>query len=295
MTNRKFSLLFFLGLSFGLLAMDAPEKMGNVIFEDALVDAVRDNDVKEVSRLLCSDAGPDYMKQEGDMAFLNAIIYENKKIIYLLLVYGNEKELLAVEGVVGDEENCTALSLAQEAKNPEILDLVTTLMRKRTKSDFPKILFSPGIQDYLKNLIDNEKKSIKVAMYWLRDHYLESQIEDRLKNKVETKLIYDQSCDPGIPQHLCNKGALVKKWTKDEGLMHHKFWVFGESIGSKQLVVTGSYNATNKAEDRNRENIVVLDDKKVIKKFLKQFESLWNNPHAKELKKRKGFLESNKS
>ncbi len=285
MTNRKFSLLFFLCLSFGLLAMDAPEKKkGILVFEDALVDAVRDNNFDEASRLLCGDAGSDYIQQEGKKAFLLAVKKKNKKIMHLLLAHGDEKKLLAAK-----TKKYTVLELAQKKKNPEILQLITTLMKKQTKSDFPQVFFSPGIQDYLKNLIANEKKSIKIAMYWFFDNYLAKQIEDRLMKNVKIKLIYDQGCFSNIPQFLCDKGALVKKWTQDKGLMHHKFWIFGKNIDDKQLVAVGSYNATGAAEKTNCENIVILDDKEVIKKFLKQFEYLWKTPTEK-LKKRKRFL-----
>lgn len=51
--------------------------------------------------------------------------------------------------------------------------------------------------------------------------------------------------------------------------MHHKVFIIDEEI-----VITGSYNPTKNANERNDENILIIKDKSIAKQFLKEFYSL---------------------
>jgi phosphatidylserine/phosphatidylglycerophosphate/cardiolipin synthase-like enzyme len=51
--------------------------------------------------------------------------------------------------------------------------------------------------------------------------------------------------------------------------MHHKFMIV-----DGELVVTGSYNWSTAAEDRNDENFVVIRDKAVVDRFTQEFNRL---------------------
>jgi phosphatidylserine/phosphatidylglycerophosphate/cardiolipin synthase-like enzyme len=51
--------------------------------------------------------------------------------------------------------------------------------------------------------------------------------------------------------------------------MHHKFMIV-----DGELVVTGSYNWSTAAEDRNDENFVVIRDKEVVDRFTQEFNRL---------------------
>jgi phosphatidylserine/phosphatidylglycerophosphate/cardiolipin synthase-like enzyme len=52
--------------------------------------------------------------------------------------------------------------------------------------------------------------------------------------------------------------------------MHHKFAIFDD-----RLVATGSYNWTQSAERANYENLILLDDPKVVARFTEEFQRLW--------------------
>jgi phosphatidylserine/phosphatidylglycerophosphate/cardiolipin synthase-like enzyme len=54
-------------------------------------------------------------------------------------------------------------------------------------------------------------------------------------------------------------------------LMHHKFMVVDGG-----LVLTGSYNWSTAAEDRNDENIVIIRDRHVAEAFTQEFNRLWS-------------------
>jgi phosphatidylserine/phosphatidylglycerophosphate/cardiolipin synthase-like enzyme len=54
------------------------------------------------------------------------------------------------------------------------------------------------------------------------------------------------------------------------GLMHHKVMIIDESI-----VVTGSYNFTASAEDRNDENLVIIYSPEIARLYLAEFQRVF--------------------
>ena len=54
------------------------------------------------------------------------------------------------------------------------------------------------------------------------------------------------------------------------GLMHNKFAVI-----DGRTVLTGSFNWTITADTKNDENLLVITDKELAQKYVKQFNRLW--------------------
>lgn len=52
--------------------------------------------------------------------------------------------------------------------------------------------------------------------------------------------------------------------------MHNKFAIF-----DGRLLLTGSYNWTDSAEDYNWENVIILDDTAVVRAYKDEFEMMW--------------------
>ena len=61
----------------------------------------------------------------------------------------------------------------------------------------------------------------------------------------------------------------VKKDT-NKYKMHHKVFII-----DNETVVTGSFNPTASAENKNDENIIIIKDKNIAGSFLKEFDRLW--------------------
>jgi len=55
-----------------------------------------------------------------------------------------------------------------------------------------------------------------------------------------------------------------------ECYMHHKFAVFDRAV-----LLSGSYNWTRTAAERNSENVLVTDEPVLVKAFVNTFEGLW--------------------
>ncbi|MBV8660572.1 MAG: hypothetical protein JO129_00275 [Candidatus Dependentiae bacterium] len=129
------------------------------------------------------------------------------------------------------------------------------------------------------NMINAEQKTIWGAIYMFTDKKIAQALVDAKKRGVDVQLIIDQ-----ISMSTCGKG----KFLQDNGvpvivhkteefnpytmaLMHHKFFIFGCNKDRKSLVWTGSWNCTLRATQHNDENVIVIDDWLIIKKYADQF------------------------
>ena len=63
--------------------------------------------------------------------------------------------------------------------------------------------------------------------------------------------------------------------------MHNKFAVI-----DNRILLTGSYNWTFSANNRNDENLMVIDDPEIIEIFQNQFVNLWTNKYSLERTRR---------
>jgi len=59
--------------------------------------------------------------------------------------------------------------------------------------------------------------------------------------------------------------------------MHNKF-----AIIDSRILLTGSYNWTFSANNRNDENLLIIDDPEIIEIFQNQFVNLWTNKYSLE-------------
>ncbi|GAJ17985.1 unnamed protein product, partial [marine sediment metagenome] len=60
-------------------------------------------------------------------------------------------------------------------------------------------------------------------------------------------------------------------------IMHNKFAVI-----DNEVVITGSYNWTASAGERNDENLLVIDDDYIVERYQDQFNNLWDNKYSLE-------------
>ena len=81
---------------------------------------------------------------------------------------------------------------------------------------------------------------------------------------------HDKAGDRGSDiDRLAARGMAVRV-DRSPDHMHHKFAVFDDA-----LVLTGSYNWTRSAANRNQENFLISDDARLVSSFTRGFEELW--------------------
>jgi phosphatidylserine/phosphatidylglycerophosphate/cardiolipin synthase-like enzyme len=127
--------------------------------------------------------------------------------------------------------------------------------------------------DLLTGLIRGSKDRIYVAIYsFTSDRLAEALIEARRRG-VDVRVVMERreaNVTGSEYPRLLGAGVDVRL-DANPGLMHHKFMVI-----DGEIVVTGSYNWSAAAEERNDENLVVIRDRAVAGAFEREFERIWS-------------------
>nr|WP_294988942.1 phospholipase D-like domain-containing protein [uncultured Sediminibacterium sp.] len=127
------------------------------------------------------------------------------------------------------------------------------------------------IQKEIISQIDICTRSLKIAVTWFTNRDIFDAIIRRIREaniSVELIVLNDRINNKreGVPfQELINLNGKFYYSTSD-AMVHHKFCIFDD-----QKVITGSYNWTYYAENRNWENIVTLTDIGVVTAYVEEF------------------------
>jgi len=127
--------------------------------------------------------------------------------------------------------------------------------------------------------INQAEAFINIAMYIFTDREIALPLMDAQKRGVKVRVYLDRSqieSTYSISRLLVQKGIKVRISTNNY-IMHHKF-----AIIDNRLLLTGSYNWTFSANNRNDENLMIIDDPEIIKIFQNQFVNLWTNKYSLE-------------
>lgn len=149
---------------------------------------------------------------------------------------------------------------------------------------YKQAFFSPddNVQEILVQLIEQEKKSIKIAIFSFTDGKIAQTLINARRRGVQVEVIVDVT---GLRDKFNKIEALTANGIKVmiydpknnsiyNDIMHHKFVIFENNIGDKSLLWTGSYNFTRSATLNNQENVLILDEIHLIQKYARQFELL---------------------
>jgi len=140
----------------------------------------------------------------------------------------------------------------------------------------PQALFSPhgGIRDRIIKACNLSKTSIDVAIF----DFTSGDLADALVRAKDRGTALRVIADPkrGADKHsetpfLQKKGVNLRLLPgKGRGIMHNKFAIF-----DGKLLLTGSYNWTESAEEYNWENVIILEDTAVVRAYRDEFEKMW--------------------
>ena len=134
-----------------------------------------------------------------------------------------------------------------------------------------QVFFSPrgGAQDALVATIGQAKDSIFVQAYSFTSAPIAKALVDAAKRGVKIEAILDKSQrserytgatflrNEGIPVYIDDKHAIA----------HNKVMIIDGSI-----VVTGSFNFTKAAEEKNAENLLIIQNKDLAKIYMNNLE-----------------------
>lgn len=133
--------------------------------------------------------------------------------------------------------------------------------------------FSPkgGCAEAIINLIDSANKSIHVLIYIFTLDSIGDALIRAFRRGVDVKVIFEKREIDEYSEYwrLKNAGVPVRNDTNPY-LMHNKIMIV-----DSEIVVTGSYNWSWSAEERNDENIVIIKSRRVAEEYERIFESIW--------------------
>lgn len=151
-----------------------------------------------------------------------------------------------------------------------------TLVSPKTQEENTRVYFSPGTQcrEAIIQQIRQAKSSLHICVFTISDNEITDEIIDASKRGINIQIISDndKAYDKGSDVIRMAELGIPTKVDGTRGHMHHKFCVI-----DKETVISGSYNWTRSAADRNYENITIGTHPRITKTFLSEFHKLWNN------------------
>ena len=150
-----------------------------------------------------------------------------------------------------------------------------------------QVYFSPngGCQDAVIAEISKAQKTIDIAMYYLSSREIAQELVKAKDHNVKVRIVLDKEQETQYyskSRYLIKRGFEVKYHT-GPGLMHNKFAVIDNNV-----LITGSFNWTSTADQKNEENLLIITDKDLIRKYTDRFEYLWKMGRKGELKEGQG-------
>lgn len=119
-------------------------------------------------------------------------------------------------------------------------------------------------QAHVFNVLRKAKDSIHFMTYSFTDDDIGSLLVEKMNKGVEVKGVFDPRKDKYSEYEKLKDVSKVAK-------VHHKVFIIDGNT-----VITGSYNPTKNADERNDENIMIIRDADVAQKFENEFARLFD-------------------
>lgn len=163
---------------------------------------------------------------------------------------------------------------------PELIDWIEECNKLTLPSKYHQsgnyAFFSPGnaCRSAIISKMKAAKNSLKICVFTISDNEIRDEILIAYRRGISVKIISDndKSFDAGSDIDYLSKKGIKIKIDQTANHMHHKFCVV-----DNEVLITGSYNWTRSAAERNQENIVISQDNTLIKSFINEFDQLWDN------------------
>ena len=122
------------------------------------------------------------------------------------------------------------------------------------------------------SLIDSARQSVLVAVFSFTSNPLADALIRAHRRGVEVRVVIEmeQANVRGSEYERLRSAGVAVRLDGNSDLMHHKFMVV-----DGRVVVTGSYNWSAAAEDRNDENVVVIYGEEIAALYSREFERVW--------------------
>jgi len=183
--------------------------------------------------------------------------------------------LTTTSATISTKTSTTTLPVTFTTTSSQYATVTTTVTSLQPSGEVVGVCFSPkgGCASQVAYWIGRANSSVHVLIY----SFTLSNIGDALlqaKNKgVDVKVVFEKSQVSQYSQYfrLTSAGLNVRNDTNPD-LMHDKV-----AIIDGYIVITGSFNWSNAAEDDNNENMVIIKSSDLGNRYETVFQQIWNS------------------
>ena len=132
-------------------------------------------------------------------------------------------------------------------------------------------------RDLMASALGEAKGSVRAVVYKFDDPKMMLILQEALDRGLGLRVLCDekQSNKHGsLFSKLAKSGAEVRIWPKKQGKLHAKF-----VICDAARVLSGSWNWTRSAGDKNLELLLDINEKSMVNRFEELFSQLWEKGH----------------
>ena len=197
----------------------------------------------------------------GAMNFTDSGAYEDNN--HLMRIHSTKiAEDYSVEFKEMFEDNMFGPNIVAKTPNP-------TVTIDDTRMD---IYFSPddGVLNALASLLNGAEQSIHFLAFSFTSNDLGAIVREKAEAGLTIAGVMDQeqiSSNQGTEYDPFKQADLDVRIDGNAGQMHHKVFIVDEKI-----VVLGSYNFSQSAEERNDENTIIVYNELIAEQFMLEFE-----------------------
>lgn len=136
------------------------------------------------------------------------------------------------------------------------------------------VYFSPygGAASQVIDWIDRANETIHVLIYSFTNDDIGDAVMRAHQRGVEIKIVFEKSQISQYSEYMKLRTAnvLVRNDTNSK-LMHHKV-----AMIDRYIILTGSFNWSASAEERNNENLMVIRSENLATTFEEEFQKIWS-------------------
>ncbi|MEM2929060.1 MAG: phospholipase D family protein [Nitrososphaerota archaeon] len=152
--------------------------------------------------------------------------------------------------------------------------ITETITISTTYKPYMTAYFSPkgGCEKAIIEWINKANKSIHIMIYSFTLDSISDALILAYKKGIEVLIIFEKEQISTYSEDIKLKNAGINvKYDSNPASMHNKVMV----IDSK-VVLTGSFNWSSQAENKNNENLLIIIDNEIAELYEKEFQKIWN-------------------
>ncbi|MEM1990780.1 MAG: phospholipase D family protein [Candidatus Bathyarchaeia archaeon] len=158
--------------------------------------------------------------------------------------------------------------------NMTYYETLVSNLKRQLEVEILGVYFSPkgGCAGQVINWINRANTTIHILIYSFTLDSIGEALINAYNRGVKVKVIFEKEQLSQYSEHekLRAAGIEVRNDT-NPSLMHHKVMII-DSI----IVLTGSFNWSDAAENRNNENLIIIKSTQIAEIYEREFEKIWS-------------------